>query len=212
MLQDSFHRNVALRIKAAVPAGLKARLRGNGLRPFSAAEWDAQYGAGRWDYLAEMTEAPRHGVITAYYSSLTGCRSALDVGCGAGVLQSWLRRIGCDRYVGIDLSKVAIELARQQADGTTDFAVADAGSFVPPQDFDAIIFNEMLYYLPDPVAVVQRFARYLTANGAFIVSLWECRESRAVWRRIGPGLRLLDQTKVVRRDSTWHVRLCRPAG
>ena len=198
--------------KAVVPLSVRARInRQNGLKAVSASVWNQEFGAGKWDFLGSAREMPRYAVIAGYFGAGSGRRSVLDVGCGAGLLQPWLKRFGYARYLGIDLSDTAIETAQALADPETRFEAADAESFVPPAPFDVIIFNEMLYYMHDPVAMLGRYAEKLASDGIFIVSLWECRESVRAWSKVRGALEVLDETSVVRTGVSWRIRVCRPA-
>lgn len=84
----------------------------------------------------------------------------LEVGCGSGQLASYLIADGHVRsYAGVDLSRQAIEIARQAApDGT--FIVGDA---LDPRtyagDFDCIICTEVLEHLADDLGAVSLFPR-----------------------------------------------------
>ncbi len=200
------------RIKAAVPLGSTAKLfRSNGLKPIPALVWDQEFGSGQWDWLGGLTEMPRNAVIAGYYRSLGASGAILDVGCGAGVLQPMLDSVGYERYLGVDLSKTAIEQAQGRVTPTTRFETANAESFMPPERFDVIIFNETLFYMSDPANMLQRYSQYLTPGGKYIISLWLCREYFRVWRDCKPKLKVLDDTRVVRNNASWRVRLCTPA-
>ncbi len=74
----------------------------------------------------------------------------LDVGCGDGVLYQRFRPIGCERDVGIDMSDVAVSMAAEGARPEAEFVAGDAAVYQPESTFDAIVFNEVLYYFPDP--------------------------------------------------------------
>jgi SAM-dependent methyltransferase len=94
--------------------------------------------------------------------SATERPGVLDVGCGDGTLYRRLRSHGYSRYVGIDLSPRAVALAAADA----RFCMADATAYRPEGPFDAIVFNEILYYLHQPVAEVARYAESLAGGGA----------------------------------------------
>ena len=198
--------------KAVLPLSVRARInRQNGLQAVSASVWNQEFGAGKWDFLGSAREMPRYAVIAGYFGAGDGPRSVLDVGCGAGLLQPWLKRVGYAQYFGVDLSDTAIEAAQAFADPQTRFEAANAESFAPPGQFDVIIFNEMLYYMHDPVAMLRRYAGHLASGGVFIVSLWESRESGRAWSKVRGTLEVLDETSVVRTGVSWRIRVCRPA-
>ncbi len=209
---EKFRRTLMSRIKAAVPFAIKARLiRKDGLIPTAARVWDQEFVSGRWDYLGKVGEMPRYAVIAGYYRASPANDTVLDVGCGTGILQPWLERVGYGLYRGVDLSVTAIEQAQRCANQTTHFEVANAETYVPPRTFDVIIFNEMLYYMTDPVRELRRYSQYLAPKGTYIISLWECRESWRVWHKCRTRLTLLDETRIGRGGLSWRIRLCQPA-
>jgi trans-aconitate 2-methyltransferase len=112
--------------------------------------------------------------------------------------------------VGIDSHADAIARAsashRQPglSDHPTSFHHADADTFQPDQPPDAVVFNEVLYYLPRPLKTVERYARLLAPGGVLIVSLYE--QSWAT-RRMLRQLRSTFGTRehLVVRGSTHHA-------
>ena len=141
----------------------------NALR--NPSRWEAEYREGGWDWLWSSREAVHHHVIAAYCKALPGKAAILDVGCGEGVLHDALRGIGYDRYLGIDLSDTAIGRASRSADERTRFMVANAETFETDERFNLIVFNECLYCLENPPALLARLSRFLEPNGAFIISM-----------------------------------------
>jgi len=129
----------------------------------SVQDWDEQFKEGRWDYLRSLQQAPHYGVIAGYVVEGQG-ESVLDVGCGIGLLSEYLYG---KIYMGIDHSKEAIKTA-EKAFERRRFHVTDADTYEPEEYFDYVIFNESLYYLPDPIKTL---ARYKPVKG-FIISMF----------------------------------------
>jgi SAM-dependent methyltransferase len=172
---------------------------------------DDEYASGRWDYLGGLPELPRYAVVAGYCSTAGEGFSALDLGCGTGVLLKRLIAAGCRDYVGVDLSAVATERGAKEHGGSGEFIAADVAAYTPARSFDRIIFNEVLYYFPEPALVVQRYAQHLNSNGSFVISLWEGLDGELAWRRASEALRVLDETYLRNGEGTaWHVRLCAP--
>ena len=68
----------------------------------------------------------------------------LDIGCSQGILQEG--RYG--RYLGVDNCEQSIQLARPKCDRWTQFVCADGFDFVADHPPDAVVMNEVIYYLP----------------------------------------------------------------
>lgn len=179
-------------------------------REIARSSWDEQYASGAWDYLHSVREAARYGVIVGYCRNLSSCGAVLDVGCGDGLLQRLL--FPCySTYLGIDLSELAIAHARAGAAGAanTSFAQADGREYVPPPgDFDLVIFNECLYYFPQPIEVVRRYQRHLRDTGAIIVSNVISRRSRLARAQLAAGYRQLDRVTLASDEGvSWDLRV-----
>jgi SAM-dependent methyltransferase len=81
-------------------------------------------------------------------------------------------------YTGVDISDVAIDKARTRTEenGRADkirFFQSDVSSYVPSQKFDVILFRDSLYYVARPIIrpVLERYSKYLTKGGVFIVRM-----------------------------------------
>jgi 2-polyprenyl-3-methyl-5-hydroxy-6-metoxy-1,4-benzoquinol methylase len=160
-----------------------ARRSGSDASPEQA--WDAQYAAGRWDYLAQLPELARYSVLAGYIGQLGRGGAVLDVGCGQGLLLRSLPAAACSKYVGIDLSASAIGSARAQQHERSAFLVADCEHYSPGEEFDAIVFNEVLYFLKDPLGVIDRYAGSLRAGGIVLVSMCTAaRDHAAILRQL----------------------------
>jgi 2-polyprenyl-3-methyl-5-hydroxy-6-metoxy-1,4-benzoquinol methylase len=199
-------------LRRAVPVEVRSYLTRGGPTGIDRTTWDAEYATGQWAKIGESAEMPRYALIAGYSRRFESTASVLDVGCGEGHLSSWLCQGTERRYLGIDLSSVAVEQARARAPRGARFEAADAATFDPHEPFDIIVLNEMLYYMDEPETVVERYGRFLTPGGAFIISMFRVPESLRAWRRCASRLKVLDQ--VLLRGSNgkeWNVSLSRPA-
>lgn len=73
----------------------------------------------------------------------------LDAGCGDGFWSRVLSKLGCET-VGIDISDVAVKVAKEKSDKNQTFIVADLLKPFPfPKDyFDAVIIGVTLHHFP----------------------------------------------------------------
>jgi glycosyltransferase involved in cell wall biosynthesis/SAM-dependent methyltransferase len=87
-----------------------------------------------------------------------GARSVLDIGCGPGQFASLLRDSGIERYLGIDLSHVAVKRARKICP-EFDFRVDDArtSDVYDTHAYDCAVCLETLEDLDEDREVVRRF-------------------------------------------------------
>jgi 2-polyprenyl-3-methyl-5-hydroxy-6-metoxy-1,4-benzoquinol methylase len=107
----------------------------------SAQIWEAQYAAGRWDFLAQLSELSRFSILAGYIWHLKPGGAVLDVGCGQGVLLRRLASSSYSRYVGIDVSGSAVSVAQEQQNERSTFLAADCEDYFPAEQFDVIVFN-----------------------------------------------------------------------
>jgi SAM-dependent methyltransferase len=105
-------------------------------------------------------------------------RSALDLGCGLGVLTRDLAS-RADQVLGLDLSRLAVEQARQLSKNSLNvgFEQADVLAIDPSMDgrFDLIVFADTLYYispLSDEVLkrIRRRVANLLVPGGVLLLA------------------------------------------
>jgi SAM-dependent methyltransferase len=141
--------------------------------PFSKDLWEDEYSRGQWNYMKQLDEAPRYSVIVGYIVSLKPGGAVLDVGCGEGILFRRLQPYGVSNYLGVDISGTAIRKLADQQSTLVSFVEADAETFMPPTSFDVIVFNEVLTYFRDPIAVFERYAGVLSDGGVLIGCLFE---------------------------------------
>lgn len=183
---------------------------GRGDAPAAKEIWEKQYEQGHWELMRRFDELARYSVIAAYLHHLKPGGSVLDVGSGEGLLADHLRPFGYSRYLGVDLSEAAIRQAAGRADGTTAFAAADAETWVPPDRWDAIVFNECVYYFNDPLGTVRRYEGFLAEGGVFIVSTFRSRRADVIVRRLLETYRAAEETAITNRKGTWVVRVIKP--
>jgi 2-polyprenyl-6-hydroxyphenyl methylase/3-demethylubiquinone-9 3-methyltransferase len=97
-------------------------------------------------------------------------KSALDVGCGAGLLAEPLARMGA-KVTGIDAAAELIAAARTHAEMmglTIDYRTGDL--FDLEGQFDLITCMEVIEHVADPAAFVRALSRRLAPGGLLIMS------------------------------------------
>lgn len=96
--------------------------------------------------------------------------SALDVGCGGGILADSMARKGA-QVLGIDLSTKALRVAQLHAMEAETAGVsyrevsAEALASEAPGSFDLVTCMEMLEHVPDPASVVRACATLVKPGG-----------------------------------------------
>jgi 2-polyprenyl-3-methyl-5-hydroxy-6-metoxy-1,4-benzoquinol methylase len=74
-----------------------------------------------------------------------------------------------------------------------------------------VVMNEVLYYLPDPVAAAEHHARRLAPGGVVIISIYaRTWSSRRLLRAIGARLDLLESHVIRSGHLAWTVAAYRP--
>jgi SAM-dependent methyltransferase len=128
---------------------------------------------------SELRRLERQGAffrdLTADLLKRVGVRDGmrvLDLGCGVGDTSLLAARLigPSGVVVGVDRSAKAIDVARRRATTgrprySVQFVVADLGTFVPDEPFDAIIGRLILLYLRDPAAMLRRLSAYVRPGG-----------------------------------------------
>jgi trans-aconitate methyltransferase len=178
--------------------------------------WDSEYATGRWTYDRSghnnEEQEPIYGVLEAYAAD----NSILDLGCGSGMTALEMKN-NFKEYVGVDVSEVAVEKAREALSreldraGKVSFVASDIYEFAPARKFSVILFRESIYYVPlhRIKSMLQRYSTHLLPNGVLIVRL--CDRHR--YKSIVKILELDFQGKEVfaANDSPMSIFICAPS-
>jgi SAM-dependent methyltransferase len=128
-------------------------------------------------------------------------RRILEVGCGEGHQSQELLHV-CDELVGIDVSARAVQRARERCPDAT-FEVGDVFAFTPSgsgRPFDLVLGCEVLYYVRDVAAALERFCEL---GNACLVSYYEGPAARLdPYVSAMPGV---ESTTVGEIGSSWKV-------
>jgi 2-polyprenyl-3-methyl-5-hydroxy-6-metoxy-1,4-benzoquinol methylase len=120
----------------------------------------------------------------------------------------------------LDLAQAALDKIQPKRGGHK-FVCGSVEDFKPAEQWDAIVFNEVLYYTLDPVAQLKKFERALRPDGLMIISIFRKsvlfspnnRCSRRVQSYIDTsGYTVLDAVRVskIRDRKTWEIFVVRP--
>lgn len=193
----------------------------NPAHALTAKWWDEHYALGALSRMDGDVELPRYVMVAGLVAHHAPAAPVLDVGCGTGRLLESMHVHGArgpSRYVGVDLSRRALETAAARltdirAAMPVEFVEADSEAFPLEERFGAIVFSESLYYSTDPRRTIARYADALAPGGVVVVSMWRRPSRWRVWRALGEELQELSRVKVaVPRRPAWDVVVyaCRP--
>lgn len=179
--------------------------------PLPREVWNEDYSDGYWDYMAEAFEAPRYAMIAGYVRVFARGGAVLDVGCGQGILLEHLGVGDVEDYLGFDLSREAVRTARERTGEETAFEVADAPSYRPDAPVDAVVFNEVLYYLEEPILQARRYAEHLRPGGVVITSMYHgSPRALAILRSLRRELTVKAESTTRCRGNTWTCSVFGP--
>jgi predicted TPR repeat methyltransferase len=166
--------------------------------------WNYKYKKGTWDFMS--SENLRYeAIVNQIRETQVTSPSILDLGCGFGALNDYLKSNDYSCFLGVDFSSNAIQRAKNNNYPNSEFLVADIHHFTPNQNFDIIIFNEVLYYLEDQMTIVEKFANYFNKQGYFIFSFFGGREDLVV--ELEKNYQLIRKNEVVQNDINWSICL-----
>lgn len=160
---------------------------------WSAERWSDSYADRLTDGYGAVDEAARYGLLLGYLAWIEGEPSLLDVGCGAGLVRSRLGLLPFSSYVGVDPTPEAIAQAQALSDDRTSFVVGDPMEMDPGR-FDVVICSEVLYFAPDPLALIDRMGTFLAPGGHILTSIWRHPGDVTLWRALDDRYRLVDRS------------------
>ncbi len=118
--------------------------------------------------------AEQHIRDVAGFEDFESCR-VLEVGCGIGTDGLQFARLGA-RYVGVDLSPVAVEMSREHFrlfGAAGNFGVANAEQLpIRDESIDHVYSFGVIHHSPDTEGIVREIARVLRPGGTFCVMVY----------------------------------------
>jgi len=155
-----------------------AKLAGDWWDPDGASAMLHKLNPVRLDYIRDRLN--QHWSLDEHSRSPLQGKTALDVGCGAGLLAEPLARLGA-QVTAIDAAPELIEVARDHAKRqrlAIDYRAA------PVEDidgrFDLVTSLEVIEHVADPQAFVEALAKRLAPGGLLILST----PNRTVWSKL----------------------------
>jgi len=121
---------------------------------------DGLGGAGEWHQLQKL------------FPDFRG-KKALDLGCGYGWHCRYAADNGAESVLGIDLSRLMLDKAREMNSGSTiEYRQCDIEEYdYPAGNFDVVISNLALHYIEDIASVYSRIYRTLKPGGVFLMNI-----------------------------------------
>jgi SAM-dependent methyltransferase len=189
-------------LKRYGPSGMKKRF------------WDREFSGHKWDFIDNTIGDPIYPFLEKY----VGDGSILDLGCGPGNTATELAS-PYRKYVGVDISEVALEKARKKTEATgrmprNQFVCSDFLSFKPADKFDVVLFRESMYHVPigQIKTILDKYAEFLKPDGVFIVRLYLAGPNgekrvrpKAVIRRIESDFDVMEKAEFDRNELTITV-------
>lgn len=153
---------------------LRGLLQAHGARGVKRFLWNIEFSQGRWACL----DSTPGDCVYQHLEQHTNGGSILDLGCGSGNTGNELDPAAYRRYVGVDISDVAINKARirsreNRRAETNSYVQADIFDYVPTRKFDVILFRDSIYYIPHGKVprLLDRYSNYLNEGGVFVVRM-----------------------------------------
>lgn len=181
------------------------KLLGNHLVKVSKNRWDEEYEKGSWSFLYSLDELGHYSIIHGLIQYFDKYENILDVGCGEGVLYEKINASKCKKYFGIDISEAAIQKATDKGHPHANYIACSVDEFITHEKFDAIVFNEVLYYLDNPLEVIKRYEKLLLPNGIIIISMHVNNGSNIVWNKLSKEISFLEETTISNKKGTQWV-------
>ncbi|MCB1450892.1 MAG: class I SAM-dependent methyltransferase [Nitratireductor sp.] len=154
--------------------------------PKTGELWDAGFRAGKYDFLHKESEKERLKVIAglvAGFAATHGICEVVDIGCGEGLLLPLLDQRLVSRYLGVDISTVALERLPASAIEVLRIckSLGEWDGKPEPMVPRVIVASEILYYDPDGVGELVRLATSSAVPQRILVSCVAAHPGKPNW-------------------------------
>jgi 2-polyprenyl-3-methyl-5-hydroxy-6-metoxy-1,4-benzoquinol methylase len=174
-----------------------------------AARWDRSYARGRWENLKSPREHMRLDACVEMIRRHAAGGDLLEIGCGEALLQQRLNPGDYRRFVGTDISAVAVGRAQAFANERVSYLVADMRVMELPDRFEAVIFNESINHVSECDRVLRHHARHLRQEGVVVISMFRNKRSGTAWEKIHREARTVDRVTTTNEVGTWDCEVLR---
>jgi predicted TPR repeat methyltransferase len=132
------------------------------------AYYDQAYADGMYRTFVDATEMKRHTAAKRFEAVRGACDPArwLDVGCADGMFLDALRTNGIEG-TGIDLSRVAVERARERG---LQAECATVDEHLPAEPYTTITAFDVVEHVTDPGGFLAGVERLLAPGGTLVLS------------------------------------------
>lgn len=176
------------------------------------ARWNYQYARGQWEGLKNGIELERQEIVKDFFLRYKGNGNVIELGCGYGVLPEVIfKKQHYDNYLGVDISDFMVQKIQYLADNRHSFEVGDINNYTFKQQYDAIIYNEVLNYGKDIPAILTHAQNSgLKKDGIFIISIHQFKGSPQIWKDIHDTLQVLDSKTIANSTNRWQIEVLKP--
>jgi 8-oxo-dGTP pyrophosphatase MutT (NUDIX family) len=175
-------------------------------------------GPGPDDVTYMLITTCRVSKINEFTAEFAGQRDILDLGCGEGALSQFVPQ--SDAYTGVDISAEAIEKANQLYPSrkfmTADLASLAVTDFRATERYDAIVLNEVLYYLSEEematalnflISATRRWDDPLIVASICRTDLQTLNHGSYYWSRLFKTFKHHGSIEVADQKHRWDIKL-----
>ncbi|MDJ0770154.1 MAG: methyltransferase domain-containing protein [Ilumatobacter sp.] len=130
------------------------------------ADWDPD----QYDRFKEQRAQPFWDLVELVHRG--AIERAVDLGCGSGDMTVAVAdRLGIHHLTGIDNSPAMLEAASQHGRVAVSFVYGDIARWTSDADHDLVLANAALHWVPDHVAVLERWVGALAPEGQLAIQV-----------------------------------------
>lgn len=117
-----------------------------------------------------------------------GSRNILEVGCGEGLFGHMLKQHFSDSTVwGLEIDTTAASAAKNKLDRVFVGDIDELWSEIPDNNFDLVVFNDVLEHMIDPFTVLDKIRTKLKSGGYVMSSIPNIRYYHTLYALVMAG-------------------------